>query len=130
MLLAKSQSLSVPDAQGVCLAAAGHQKVKQDVSIRVKHPGHPDTLHSTVGPMSRAEVRVHGNVADVGCIRCFCLGCHQRLHVHQYLGVESSFHGEFWPLLFQVMTLQHTQLMGRALWKYCFVLKLKNQDSK
>lgn len=80
--------------------------------------------------MPRAEVHVHGNVADVGCIRCFCLGSHQRLHVCRYLEVESSSRGEFYPLLLQVMTLQHTQLMGRALWKYCFVLKLKNQGSK
>lgn len=53
--LAKSCSLSLPEVQGVHLAAAGRQKVHLYGSFRVKSLGHPESLHGTGRSMPVAE---------------------------------------------------------------------------
>ena len=53
--LAKSYSLSLPEVQGVHLAATGQHKVHLYLFFRVGHLGHPESLPSTVGSVPTAE---------------------------------------------------------------------------
>lgn len=53
--LGKELSLHLLEVQVVHLAAAGQQKVHLYVSFRVKHLGHPESLHGAVGSMPMAE---------------------------------------------------------------------------
>lgn len=50
--LAKSYSLILPEVQGMHLAT---EKVHLYIFFRIKHLGHAELLHGTVGPMPTAE---------------------------------------------------------------------------